>query len=189
MVKYYLMRIIHRKILTKLFFVVGLLLAFSSPLAEIDIGDKAPDFTLSDQDNISHTLSDYEGQWVVLYFYPKDDSPGCTTQACDFRDAVEHIISSKAVVFGISVDSVESHKDFSDKFNLPFSLLSDESGEVSEAYDSLRDFYVLMLSKRNTFIVDPAGNIAKIYISVDPDTHAQMVLSDLSKLQKATDNP
>jgi peroxiredoxin Q/BCP len=86
------------------------------------------------------------------------------------------------------VDSVESHKDFSDKFNLPFSLLSDESGEISEAYESLRNFYVFKLSKRNTFIVNPAGNIAKIYISVDPDTHSQMVLSDLSELQKTIDN-
>lgn len=183
------MRIIHRKILTKLFFIVSLLLAFSSSFAEIKVGEKATNFSLPDQYNISHTLSDYEGQWVVLYFYPKDDSPGCTTQACDFRDAVERIIDARAVVFGISVDSVESHKEFSEKFNLPFSLLSDETGEVSEAYESLRNFYVFKLSKRNTFIIDPAGNIAKIYISVDPDTHSQMVLNDLNELQKVTNNP
>ncbi len=183
------MRIIHRKISLKIIFIACLLGLFSNPHAAMNIGDQAPNFTLADQDNINHTLSDYQDQWVVLYFYPKDDSPGCTTQACDFRDAVEHIISSKAVVFGISVDSVESHKDFSVKFNLPFSLLSDESGEVSKTYESLRDFYVFKLSKRNTFIVDPAGNIAKIYISVDPDTHSQIILGDLSELQKATDNP
>ena len=178
------MGIIHRKILTKLFFIASFLLVFSSVNAEIKVGEKALNFTLLDQNNTSHTLSDYQGQWVVLYFYPKDDSPGCTTQACDFRDAVERIISSKALVFGLSVDSVESHKAFSEKFNLPFSLLSDESGEVSEAYESLRNFYVFKLSKRNTFIVDPAGNIAKIYLSVDPSTHAKMVLDDLNVLQK-----
>jgi len=183
------MGIIHRKMTIKIIIMTCLLGLFSSAFAEIKVGEKAPNFTLLDQNSINHTLSDYQGQWIVLYFYPKDDSPGCTTQACDFRDAVEYIISSKAVVFGISVDSVESHKDFSDKFNLPFSLLSDESGEVSEAYESLRDFYVFKISKRNTFIVDPAGNIAKIYISVDPDTHSQMILKDLSLLQKATNNP
>jgi len=189
MIKCYFMRIIHRKISIKIIIMACLLGFFSSAFAEIKISEKAPNFTLSDQNNIDHTLSDYQGQWVVLYFYPKDDSPGCTTQACDFRDAVERIISSKAIVFGISVDSIESHKDFSDKFNLPFSLLADESGEVSEAYGSLRDFYVFKLSKRNTFIVDPAGNVAKIYISVDPEAHSQMVLGDLSELQKATNSP
>lgn len=179
------MNIIPRKILVKLLFLISFFLSASSSLADINIGDKAPNFTLLDQNNISHTLNDYQGQWLVLYFYPKDDSPGCTTQACDFRDAVERIIISKAIVFGISVDSVESHKEFSDKFNLPFSLLSDESGAISEAYESLRDFFVFQLSKRNTFIVNPAGNIAKTYLSVEPTTHSQMVLGDLSVLQRA----
>ena len=189
MIKCYVMGIIHRKMTIKIIIMTCLLGLFSSSHAAIKIGEKAPNFTLPDQDNIKHTLDDYQGQWIVLYFYPKDDSPGCTTQAYDFRDAVERIISSKAIVFGISVDSIESHKGFSDKFNLPFSLLADESGEVSEAYASLRDFYVFKLSKRNTFIVDPTGNIAKIYISVDPETHSQMVLGDLSELQKTTNNP
>ena len=162
--------------------VMGLLLtASSSSIAALKVGDKAPNFSLQDQNNITHTLSDYEGQWVVLYFYPKDDTPGCTTQACDFRDAVKRIIVSKAVVFGLSLDSVTSHKLFAEKYNLPFSLLADEKGEVSELYDSLRK--LLGYAKRNTFIVDPEGNIAKIYLSVDPRTHSQMVLSDLESLQ------
>lgn len=176
---------IHRKISNNLFFALTLILVFSSPRAEINVGDMAPNFTLADQHNITHTLSAYRGQWVILYFYPKDDSPGCTTQACDFRDAVDRIIDSKAVVFGLSVDSVESHKEFSNKFNLPFSLLADESGKVSETYDSLRDFFVFKLSKRNTFIVDPSGNVVKIYLAVDPETHSQMVLDDLISLQKS----
>ena len=158
-----------------------LLTASSSSIAALKVGDKAPNFSLQDQNNITHTLSDYEGQWVVLYFYPKDDTPGCTTQACDFRDAVKRIIASKSVVFGLSLDSVASHKLFAEKYNLPFSLLADEKGEVSKLYDSLRK--LLGYAKRNTFIVDPEGNIAKIYLSVDPKAHSQMVLSDLESLQ------
>jgi len=157
------------------------LTASSSSIAALKVGDKAPNFSLQDQNNITHTLSDYEGQWVVLYFYPKDDTPGCTTQACDFRDAVKRIIVNKAVVFGLSLDTVASHKLFAEKYNLPFSLLADETGEVSELYDSLH--WLKSYSKRNTFIVDPKGNIAKIYLSVDPKTHSQMVLSDLESLQ------
>ena len=87
---------------------------------------------------MTHQLSDYEGSWVILYFYPKDDTPGCTTQACDFRDAVKRIIASKSVVFGLSLDSVESHKRFSEKNNLSFSLLSDEEGVTAKSYNSLK---------------------------------------------------
>jgi peroxiredoxin Q/BCP len=170
--------------LFKQFIFVVLLLPISfASLAKIKVGSKAPNFTLSDQNSIQHQLSDYEGSWVILYFYPKDDTPGCTTQACDFRDAVKRIIASKSNVFGVSLDSVESHKRFADKNNLPFSLLSDESGEVSEAYDSLNNFMSFKSAKRNTFIIDPDGKVAKIYLSVKPSTHSQMVLNDLNQLQ------
>ena len=162
-----------------------LLIASSSSIAGLKVGDKAPNFALQDQNNITHTLSDYEGQWLVLYFYPKDDTPGCTTQACDFRDAVKRIIASKAVVFGLSLDSVRSHKLFAEKYNLPFSLLADESREVSELYDSLSSFF--KVAKRNTFIIDPEGNIAKIYLSVNPKTHSEMVLNDLNSFQKESE--
>ena len=165
-----------------IFVVIFLPISFAS-LAQIKVGSKAPDFILSDQNSIQHQLSDYEGSWVILYFYPKDDTPGCTTQACDFRDAVKRIIASKSNVFGVSLDSVESHKRFADKNNLPFSLLSDESGEVSKAYESLNNFMSFKSAKRNTFIIDPDGKIAKIYISVKPSTHSQMVLNDLNQLQ------
>ena len=170
--------------LFKQFIIVALLLPISfASLAQIKVGSKAPNFNLSDQNSIQHQLSDYEGSWVILYFYPKDDTPGCTTQACDFRDAVKRIIASKSNVFGVSLDSVESHKRFADKNNLPFSLLSDESGEVSEAYDSLNNFMSFKSAKRNTFIIDPDGKVAKIYLSVKPSTHSQMVLNDLNQLQ------
>ena len=165
-----------------IFVVIFLPISFAS-LAQIKVGSKAPDFILSDQNSIQHQLSDYAGSWVILYFYPKDDTPGCTTQACDFRDAVKRIIASKSNVFGVSLDSVESHKRFADKNNLPFSLLSDESGEVSKAYESLNNFMSFKSAKRNTFIIDPDGKIAKIYISVKPSTHSQMVLNDLNQLQ------
>ena len=95
--------------------IVFFLFASSSSLAALKVGDRAPNFSLRDQNNITHELNDYKGNWVVLYFYPKDGTPGCTTQACDFRDAVKRIIASKSVVFGVSLDSVESHKLFSEK--------------------------------------------------------------------------
>ena len=162
-----------------------LLVLSSSSIAGLKVGDKAPNFALQDQNDMTHNLSDYEGQWIVLYFYPKDDTPGCTTQACDFRDAVKRIIASKAILFGLSLDSVRSHKLFAEKYNLQFSLLADETGEVSELYDSLSSFF--KVAKRNTFIVDPEGNIAKIYLSVNPKTHSEMVLNDLNSLQKASE--
>jgi len=175
------------KSITTALIIIFLLALSSSSIAGLKVGDKAPNFALQDQNNITHTLSNYEGQWVVLYFYPKDDTPGCTTQACDFRDAVKRIIASKAVVFGLSVDSVRSHKLFAEKYNLPFSLLADETKKVSELYDSLSSFF--NVANRNTFIIDPEGKIAKIYLSVNPKTHSEMVLSDLSNLQKAGYKP
>ena len=167
-----------------IFLLILLLISSSSVLANLEVGDKAPNFILNDQNNEAHQLSDYEGRWVILYFYPKDDTPGCTTQACDFRDAVKRIIASRSVVFGLSLDSVESHKRFSDKNNLPFSLLSDEEGVAAKSYDSLNNFMGYKSAKRNTFIIDPEGFLSKIYLSVDPKTHSQMVLNDLSLLQK-----
>ena len=171
-------------VIKQLFLLVFLLITSSSVLANLEVGDKAPNFILNDQNNEAHQLSDYEGRWVILYFYPKDDTPGCTTQACDFRDAVKRIIASRSIVFGLSLDSVESHKRFSDKNNLPFSLLSDEEGVAAKSYDSLNNFMGYKSAKRNTFIIDPDGFLSKIYLSVDPKTHSQMVLNDLSLLQK-----
>jgi peroxiredoxin Q/BCP len=163
---------------------ISLLGLFSQSQAAIQVGQSAPDFTLVDQHNKQHTLSDYKGQWVVVYFYPKDDTPGCTTEACSFRDAINHIIAKRAVVFGISLDDVESHQKFSKKNNLPFSILSDADGKVAKQYDSLGDYWVIKFAKRNSFIVNPAGDIVKIYKGVDPQTHVQKVLKDLSTLQK-----
>ena len=171
------------KLVKVISFIVFFLIT-SSSLAALKVGDRAPNFSLKDQNNLTHKLEDYKGSWIVLYFYPKDGTPGCTTQACDFRDAVERIIASKSVVFGVSLDSVESHKLFSEKNKLPFSLLSDEKGITAKSYDSFSNFMGYKMAKRNTFIINPEGYLARIYLSVDPKTHSQMVLSDLALLQK-----
>ena len=151
---------------------------------------KAPDFSLADQDGVTRTLSDYQGKWLVLYFYPKDDTPGCTAEACSFRDAREVIAESgNAEVVGISKDSVASHKKFVDKYHLHFTLLSDPEHEVISAYDSwkLRKFagQEFLGTERNTFIIDPSGNIAKEYKGVDPQEHALKIIEDLKELQSS----
>lgn len=141
---------------------------------------QAPDFTLSDQNGNKHSLKDYAGKWLVLYFYPEDDTPGCTTEACNFRDAREVIAElGNAEVVGISKDSVESHKKFVDKYGLNFTLLSDESHEVMKAYDS----WGTMMANRNTFIINPKGEVVKEYKGVEPNGHAAEIIADLKALQ------
>ena len=143
---------------------------------------QAADFNLPDQNGNMHKLSDYAGKWLVLYFYPEDDTPGCTTEACNFRDAREVIASlSGAEVVGISEDSVESHKKFVDKYGLNFTLLSDTSHKTIKAYDS----WGIMMAKRNTFIISPKGEVAKKYEGVEPSEHAAEILADLKELQAA----
>lgn len=141
---------------------------------------KAADFTLPDQNGVMHSLKDYAGKWLVLYFYPEDDTPGCTAEACNFRDVREVIAElGNAEVVGISKDSVESHKKFVEKYGLNFTLLSDESHEVIKAYDS----WGVMQANRNTFIIDPKGEIVKEYRGVEPKDHAAEIINDLKVLQ------
>lgn len=149
---------------------------------------RAPNFSLQDQNGTIHTLADYAGKWVVLYFYPKDDTPGCTTEACNFRDERDVIAElGKAEVVGISKDSVASHKKFADTYNLNFTLLSDESLETIKAYNAWgeRSMYGKMYMGiiRSTFIIDPSGNIAKHYPKVTPKKHAAEIIKDLKDLQ------
>jgi peroxiredoxin Q/BCP len=146
----------------------------------------APNFTLPDQDGTNQTLSDYRGQWVVVYFYPKDDTPGCTAEACSFRDGREHLEKNHIKVFGISADSVRSHKKFADKHHLNFTLLSDRDRSVMAAYDALgeksmfgRTFLGIL---RNTYLVNPDGMIAKEYRGVKPEEHALEILKDVEQL-------
>ena len=147
-----------------------------------EVGKQAPGFKLQDQNGQWHDLQDYRGTWLAIYFYPKDDTPGCTTEACNFRDNIYAFKAIGASVVGISVDDVESHKEFSSKYKLPFTILADEDGETAQAYGVLRDWKLIQIASRQSFLVNPDGVIVKHYEDVDPDTHTQEVLADLEAL-------
>jgi peroxiredoxin Q/BCP len=155
--------------------------AFAAPPA---VGNPAPAFTLPDQSGKPVSLGDYRGKWVVLYFYPKDGTPGCTTEACEFRDNVFAFRDAGATILGISVDDVASHKKFAADHQLPFTLLADSEKKVARDYGVLHRMLGLMeLARRETFIVDPQGRVAKHYREVDPGSHSKQVLADLKGLQ------
>ncbi|HIK18344.1 MAG TPA: thioredoxin-dependent thiol peroxidase [Leptolyngbyaceae cyanobacterium M33_DOE_097] len=147
------------------------------------VGDPAPDFSLPDGDGNVVNLSDLKGKRVVLYFYPRDNTPGCTKEACAFRDLYDEFQANDVVVLGVSTDDAKSHQKFATKFNLPFPLLIDEGGKVAETYDSygLKKFMgkEYMGISRSTFVIDADGKIEKIYKKVKPEQHAQEVLTDL----------
>jgi thioredoxin-dependent peroxiredoxin len=145
-------------------------------------GDAAPAFALSDQNGKPHKLSDYSGKWVVLYFYPKDDTPGCTKEACSFRDDLAKLEKLGAQVVGVSVDDTESHARFANKYHLPFPLLADKDGKVADSYGALTNLFLVKIAKRYTFLIDPRGNIAKTYLSVDTSRHSQEIIDDLKQL-------
>lgn len=143
----------------------------------LQIGDPAPPFSAIDQDGHFHSLAQYLGQNIVLYFYPEDDTPGCTTEACSFRDAYAEI-QEKAVLLGVSSDSQESHEQFVKKYALPFPLLVDGDERIIEAYGANGLFF----TKRVTFLIDQEGKIAKIYNDVKPENHVEEVLRDVRSL-------
>ena len=149
---------------------------------ELGIGDPAPDFDLIDQHGESRSLEDYRDGWVALYFYPKDDTPGCTTEACGFRDDIFKYRSMGCQILGVSLDDAESHKEFADKYGLPFPLLADTGGTTAAAYGVKTRMLGMSVAKRQTFLIDPDGNIAKHYEKVDPETHSAQVLADLAEL-------
>lgn len=142
-------------------------------------GTPAPDFSLRDQQGNVRKLADFRGKWLVLYFYPKDDTPGCTTEACSFRDGQALISALGAQVVGVSIDDSSSHSAFAEKHKLPFPLLADADGIVAARYGALSDWKVFKFAKRQTFLIDPKGVVRKAYLDVDPDTHAAQVLADL----------
>lgn len=152
----------------------------------LNSGDLAPDFSLPDANGDLVNLTDLRGKWVVLYFYPRDNTPGCTKEACGFRDAYADYQSQDVVVLGVSTDDAKSHTKFVQKFNLPFTLLSDAEGKVATTYDSygLKKFMgkEYMGVSRNTFLIDPEGKIHKIYRKVKPENHATEILGDLAEL-------
>jgi peroxiredoxin Q/BCP len=146
------------------------------------VGSPAPEFELADQTGQLHSLEDYRNQWVVLYFYPKDETPGCTTEACEFRDDIFAYRDLNAQILGVSLDDVESHKAFAEKYSLPFPLLADTEGEASMAYGVKTRMFGMQVAKRQTFIIGPDGAIAKHYEKVKPADHSKQVLADLKEL-------
>jgi peroxiredoxin Q/BCP len=148
------------------------------------LGSLAPDFTLASQEGASVSLKDYRGSWVVLYFYPKDQTPGCTREAHNFQLDQPKYAERRAAVLGVSVDSVESHKKFCAREGLNFRLLSDSDGKVSGAYGSLTNLGIVKFAARHTFLIDPSGKVARAYTSVDPARHSEEVLAALDQLQK-----
>lgn len=147
---------------------------------------QAPAFTLPDQTGTMRSLSDYAGKWVILYFYPKDQTPGCTTEACSFRDANETLLAKNAVVIGVSADSVQSHADFIAHYSLPFTLLADTDKQVITAYGAWgKKIFGHEGILRKTFIINPSGQIVKEYPRVTPAEHATQILNDLATLQAA----
>jgi thioredoxin-dependent peroxiredoxin len=158
---------------------------FSGSGAEVPAeGSLAPDFTLPSQEGSQVSLKDYRGKWVVLYFYPKDQTSGCTREAHDFQADQAKYNQRNAAILGVSVDSVDSHKKFCAKEGLNFKLLADAGGRVSNTYGSLTNLVFVKFAARHTFLVDPNGKIVKAYTSVNPFHHSAEVLADLDQLQR-----
>lgn len=143
------------------------------------VDETAPDFTLEDQDGKKHSLKDYRGSWVIIYFYPKDNTMFCTKEACSFRDEMSSKDLNGAVILGINSDSQESHKDFRNKHNLNFPLLSDPNGDVIKLYKANG----LLFTKRISYLITPEGKIAKIYKTVNSFTHAKDIAKDIKNLK------
>ena len=150
-----------------------------------EVGKPAPDFSLTTGDGSQVSLKDYHGKWVVLYFYPKDFTSGCTLEAHNFQRDLSKYSDAGAVILGVSVDTAQSHKDFCVKEGLNFKLLADPDGKVSTEYGSIMDYKGQKLSARNTFVINPDGNVAKVYTGVKPAEHSEQVLNDLAELKKS----
>jgi len=164
-----------------------LLCAFVAPAfaAGPQVGQTAPAFRLQDQAGHWRSPADYRGHWLVLYFYPKDFTPGCTTEVCTFRDDITKLRQAGADVVGVSLDDVKSHAEFAAKYRVPFPLLSDADRRVSTAYGVLASHLGMHYARRTTFLIDPQGRIAKVYTDVDPEQNSSQVLADLDSLKAA----
>ncbi len=179
--------------MTRMLSVLALLFAFvAAPLFAADapespgpaVGQSAPDFRLQDQKGDWHTLADERGKWTVLYFYPKDFTPGCTTEVCTFRDDIIALRKAGADVFGVSLDDVKSHAEFAEKYHVPFRLLSDADQSTAKAYGVLTSKLGMHYARRETFLIDPEGKVAKRYKDVDPKENSKQVLADLAALKQ-----
>jgi peroxiredoxin Q/BCP len=165
--------------------VAAILMVMAAPAAEAPTaGTKAPDFTLKSQEGKTVSLHDFKGKWVVLYFYPKDFTQGCTIEAHNFQADQPKYDKMNAAIVGVSVDSVDSHQKFCTTENLTFKLLADEKHEVVNTYGSTQKFGDAEVAARNTFLVDPQGTIRKVFLKVNPNPHSKEVLESLAELQK-----
>jgi peroxiredoxin Q/BCP len=154
-------------------------------IAGPEAGQFAPDYRLQDQKGDWHTLAQERGTWVVLYFYPKDFTPGCTTEVCTFRDDIVALRKAGVDVFGVSLDDVASHAEFAEKYHVPFRLLSDADRTTAKAYGVLTSKLGFGYARRETFLIAPDGKVAKRYKDVDPKENSKQVLADLAALKKA----
>lgn len=162
---------------------LGFMFWFFSTNKTLQLGQLAPDFRLPDQHGKIHTLSDFHGKWLALYFYPKDDTPGCTKQACSFRDGLQELEYLDTAVVGVSVDDTNSHADFALKYQLQFPLLADTTTQTAAQYHSLINLGIVKFARRNTFLIDPHGKIARIYLSASASRNSAEIISDLKGLQ------
>lgn len=170
--------------LCRTLFIAALTLLPLALFAKVEVGQQAPDFTLPSQDGNQVSLSQFKGHWVVLYFYPKDFTSGCTMEAHNFQQDQEQFKKLDAAIVGVSVDTPDSHKQFCTKEGLTFKLLADPSGKVPAEYDSVMEYNGNKLAARHTFLIDPSGKVVKSYMEVNPKDHSQQVLADLKTLEK-----
>lgn len=176
-----------RKRLCLLFLACMLGITGAASAAEVPaVGSMAPTFALPDQGGREVTLDSLRGKWLVLYFYPKDDTPGCTEEACSFRDDLGQLTALGAQVVGISVDDSASHAEFAKKYSLQFPLLADRDGAVARRYGAYADWKVVSYAKRYTFLIDPQGKIAKTYLKVDTSKHSTEIIADLKQLTSSS---
>lgn len=150
----------------------------------LQAGAPAPEFALPDAAGKTRRLADWRGQWLVLYFYPRDNTPGCTTEAANFRDAQARFTALQASVVGVSLDDAASHREFATEHRLPFALLSDVDGAIAARYGALLNLGVMKFAKRHSFLIDPDGRVAKIYRQVEPASHVEEILADLKQLRR-----
>lgn len=173
------------RIIKTLILPIVCMLAFPFAYAADWVGRPAPAFHLADQSGHWHDLGEFKGHWLAIYFYPKDGTPGCTTEARTFRDSYPTLQKSQIALVGVSLDTVESHRQFADSLQLPFPILADADRSLTKAMGVLRGFGPIAYARRETFLIDPTGTIVLHYDNVDPAQNAQQIVADVQRLRDA----